>query len=582
MPAANGVNDGTRPSARHAVRPFPSCPQVARYFPATSIEESRKRLTRAIERGDGPGLVIGAPGTGKSLLLQLLAAQYREPFDVVLLACTSLCTRRALLQAILFELGLPYRSRDEGQLRLRLLDQLLANEPATRGLLLLVDEAQSWPVPLLDELRMLTNVVRGGVPHVRLVLAGSPALEECFASPELESFSQRLAVRSYLSNFTRQETVQYIRAQIAASGGAPDLLFDDGAMQAIFDATDGTPRLINQLCDRSLAAIEEIGQTRIDLHVVQAAWSDLQQLPTAWPAPGIQVDVGEPQSSVIEFGSLTESSEPADIERQFDSDEREHSTTSTQLTVENHPPQPEPASVRTPVKELRRGRRDEKDPFTEEFDEEEVVLDSFAAWDEFLMGRNTPRVENQRDHGFAMRVRDAMIAVDSSVNEHSLHPGTESDSIDRSQRSAGDDSEPCESADLSDEPETEWQPIRLAIVTDSPRLTPVPLIAPADGVATTGAAAFDPVLPEEVETLSADPVSFDAVAPIDQPAVGCDDLSTSKTEPRWLCQLHDDSLVLAEDDPVLVIETEVQRPHSTEPSVRRENYRNLFLRLRSC
>ena len=77
-------------------------------------------------------MAIGAAGIGKSLLLQVLAAQYREQFDVVLLACAQLCTRRALLQAIHFELGLDYRRRDEGELRLSLLDTLLSGDEATR------------------------------------------------------------------------------------------------------------------------------------------------------------------------------------------------------------------------------------------------------------------------------------------------------------------------------------------------------------------------------------------------------------------------------------------------------------------
>src|SRR5689334_18295288 len=126
-------------------RAFPTYPQVSRYFPGGSIEDARTKLARAIERGDGPGLIIGGPGTGKSLLLQVLAAQYHEQFDIVLPACARLCTRRALLQSILFELGLPYRMRDEGDLRLSLLDHLLSKENCPTGLLLLVDEAQTLP-----------------------------------------------------------------------------------------------------------------------------------------------------------------------------------------------------------------------------------------------------------------------------------------------------------------------------------------------------------------------------------------------------------------------------------------------------
>src|SRR5207248_6688794 len=140
-----------RQLAERDERVFPSYPQVSRYFPGGSIEEARSRLSRAIERGDGPGFVVGGPGTGKSLLLQVLAAQYHEQFDVVLPACARLCTRRALLQAILFELGMAYRSRDEGELRLSLLDHLLSREECPTGLLLLVDEAQTLPPALLDE-----------------------------------------------------------------------------------------------------------------------------------------------------------------------------------------------------------------------------------------------------------------------------------------------------------------------------------------------------------------------------------------------------------------------------------------------
>jgi len=111
MPISTPAERSLRQLVESGERPFPSHPQVDRYFAATSIEDARKRLCRAIDRGDGPGLVIGSAGMGKSLLLQALAAQFHQRFDVVLLGCSRICTRRALLQAILFELGLPHRLR---------------------------------------------------------------------------------------------------------------------------------------------------------------------------------------------------------------------------------------------------------------------------------------------------------------------------------------------------------------------------------------------------------------------------------------------------------------------------------------
>jgi hypothetical protein len=107
MPAQPTPKLNLRQLIERGERPFPSHPQVNRYFPAAAIENARRRVIRALDRGDGPALVIGGAGTGKSLFLQVLAAQFSQRFDVVLLACARLCTRRALLQAILFEHGLP-------------------------------------------------------------------------------------------------------------------------------------------------------------------------------------------------------------------------------------------------------------------------------------------------------------------------------------------------------------------------------------------------------------------------------------------------------------------------------------------
>ena len=72
--------------------------------------------------------------------------------------------------------------------------------------MLLVNEAQHLPMRLLDEIRSLTNLMRDMQPAVRMVLAGSHVLEERFASPKLESFSQRISARCYLEAFQRAET----------------------------------------------------------------------------------------------------------------------------------------------------------------------------------------------------------------------------------------------------------------------------------------------------------------------------------------------------------------------------------------
>lgn len=284
-------------------RPFASIARTDRYFPAEAIEYARQTLIRCIQRAEGAGIVIGPSGTGKTLLCHLLAENFQDEFAVALLASGRLSTRRALFQAILYEIGQPYRGMDEGELRLALVDYLTTKEDRPRGLVLLVDEAQTLPLRLLEEIRLMTNLVADGQPRTRLVLVGGPTLEERFASPRLESFTQRISARCYLQAFSKSETQQYIQRQVEAVGGRPDRLFSGEACHAVHAATDGIPRLINQLCDHALLLAFTAGRRQVDRAVVDEAWSDLQQLPTPWGGDG---PAPKPDGGVVEFGSLAD------------------------------------------------------------------------------------------------------------------------------------------------------------------------------------------------------------------------------------------------------------------------------------
>lgn len=288
-------------------RPFASVPQIDHYFPATAIEAARATLARCIQRGEGTGLVIGPSGTGKTLLCLLLAEQFERSFQVVMLSNGRLSTRRNLFQAILYELGQPYRGMDEGEARLAVVDYLMSADSGSRGVVLLVDEAHTLPLRLLEEIRMLTNLTRTGQPLVRAVLVGGPILEERFASPKLDSFSQRLSARCYLEAYNRTETEQFIHSQIESAGGHGEQIFPGETCQNVFQATGGVPRLVNQVCDHALLLAYVAGQSRVEPLCVDEAWADLQQLPTPWTGESAGDQTG---GGVIEFGSLDESCEP--------------------------------------------------------------------------------------------------------------------------------------------------------------------------------------------------------------------------------------------------------------------------------
>lgn len=283
-------------------RPFAVAPRTDRYFPAAAIEAARSTLVRAVERAEGPALVIGPVGTGKSLLLRLVAEHFAATYRVAVLAAGRIHSRRTLWQALLYELGLPYRGMDDGELRLSVVGHLTGSQASQKHVLLLVDEAHALSPRLLDELRSLADLARDGQQAVHLILSGGPTLEEHFAHPKLEAFAQRLAARCYLEPLSREDTAAFIRAQVAACESSADALFHAEAFDAVYRATDGVPRLVNQVCDHALVLAFADGLTDISAELVEQAWADLQQLPAPWSVP-------EPVSSrraggAIEFGRL--------------------------------------------------------------------------------------------------------------------------------------------------------------------------------------------------------------------------------------------------------------------------------------
>jgi len=381
-----------------AERPFLSAPAAGRYYPARTVEAARQTLTRTVERAEGPGLIIGSAGTGKSLLCHVLEQQFRPQMEVAHLSSARLCTRRALLQSLLYGLGLPYRQREEGELRLTLIDHLQA---ATHGLLLLVDEAHLLPLRLLEEIRLLTNFVHSGRPCVRLVLAGSPALEERFASPKLESFNQRIAARCYLEAMDERDTVGYVRAELTKAGGDPEEVFEPEAIVAVYRATDGVPRLINQVCDHALVLACAAEVQPIDVAMVEEAWADLQQLPLPWsPASGDQ------HAAVIEFGSLADPDQPARGQDEAEAtpsipfpraeadDSREDEVLDDAADESGEPDASEfqPWTASAPEVEL--VFPDLRNPFAEPFEEEEIVIDRYAMQDDQML-RQRPKVTSR-------------------------------------------------------------------------------------------------------------------------------------------------------------------------------------------
>ena len=369
--------------------PFGSAPNADCWFPAEVIEQARSALTQCVELAAGTGFLVGPAGTGKSLLCARLAAQFCSTFKVVTLASARLCSRRALLQNILFELNRPYRGLAEGELRLDLIDHLRSTQDGSRGMLILADEAHALPFQLLEELRMITNLVSDGQPRVQLVLSGSARLEEKLADPRMQSLNQRIATRCYLESMGYGDACEYVRFQIDRVGGSADPLFPEDALSAIYHASDGIPRVMNQLCNHVLMSVARRGEHVVSGLEVERAWADLQQLPAPWNEQSASSDVPASDAGVIEFGPLEDEicgdpvtethppEAPAQAIGMENLSEIEHETAAVEWGAFGGLAQAGADGGSDPDSHAAPPEGPSENPFGEEFAEEEVVLDRY-------------------------------------------------------------------------------------------------------------------------------------------------------------------------------------------------------------
>lgn len=244
-------------------------------FMSDRHREALAHLTYGFGETGGFALLTGEVGTGKTTVSRCLLEQLPDNTQLAFILNPALSAQE-LLATLCDELKIRYRKTGATLKTLtdKIQEKLLKNHSDGLNTVLIIDEAQHLQAEVLEQLRLLTNLETNTKKLLQVILIGQPELQHLLQRQDLRQLAQRITARYHLLPLNKQEVDQYIKHRLDVAK-CHRKLFSPTAVNKIHKITQGVPRLINLLCDRSLAIAYGNNASLVDKKTVVLAASEI-------------------------------------------------------------------------------------------------------------------------------------------------------------------------------------------------------------------------------------------------------------------------------------------------------------------
>ncbi len=277
----SGMSRGNK--SRHSVyedyfgfseKPFDLTPDPKYLYLSPKHKEVLAHLVFGLQENNGFLKIVGEVGTGKTTISRSFLSQLDSGFNIAYIFNPCLNSVE-LLQAINSELGIPSETESRKELTDILNAFLLEERKKGKRVVLIVDEAQDLETPVLEQLRLLSNLETNTQKLIQIILIGQPELDKILQKEELRQLKQRITIQWELLPLNQEETRGYIQHRLNVALGKGKVRFTKSAMDLIFRYSQGIPRMINVLADRSLLIGFTLNTKKITAKTIKIAAKDI-------------------------------------------------------------------------------------------------------------------------------------------------------------------------------------------------------------------------------------------------------------------------------------------------------------------
>jgi type II secretory pathway predicted ATPase ExeA len=257
-------------------QPFSNAPDSRFYYDSPQHQEAMIKIMHAVETMKGLVVMLGEIGAGKTLLARKVLEKLEDNDQYVeslLVIVHSEVSASWILKRIASQIGIENPSDDKAVLLPQFFKKLMEIYESGKKAVVLVDEANMLKSKeIFEEFRGLLNLEIPGRKLISIVLIGLPELEENIAlDPPL---AQRTAIKFRLRKLDLESTRNYIKHRLKVAGASREI-FSESSIDAIFDYSKGTPRIINTVCDNALLEAFLMKKDYVDKEIIGNVCEDL-------------------------------------------------------------------------------------------------------------------------------------------------------------------------------------------------------------------------------------------------------------------------------------------------------------------
>jgi general secretion pathway protein A len=231
--------------------PFGSSPDPRFLYMMPHTREALAGLEYGISTRKGFMVLVGEVGTGKTTLLRRALSGFDPRRVFTSFVFNPLLEPLDFLEFVMTDFGIPPVARNKSGMLMQLNRWLVERYRHQETCVILVDEAQNLSWELFEEIRLLTNLETSSEKLLQIVLSGQPELKEKLRQPNVRQLRQRISMWCRTQAITQHQTGAYIAQRLLIAGTAEEIFLPE-AVEAIYRASQGIPRLINLVCEHAL------------------------------------------------------------------------------------------------------------------------------------------------------------------------------------------------------------------------------------------------------------------------------------------------------------------------------------------